>query len=233
MVDEIDDLILKVLELYAKHRVDGDTPEVSELGDKLLSFAIRHSLEDEIREVREAHLPTRSNQLMTVNDANAIIKKLLSLRKMTSPSFDDMRGVFHPEVVRVVGSRMDLGQYADAVLSAFKELNNAVKARVRSRLSDEQDGQKLMHNVFSPDHPVLLVEGNLDTQTNKDSQQGYMMMFSGAMSAIRNPKAHENMTISRDDAVRKLMFASMLMYKLDSAQLVPAASGTTTEGNVP
>ena len=29
MVDEIDVLILKVLELYRKHRVDGDTPEVS------------------------------------------------------------------------------------------------------------------------------------------------------------------------------------------------------------
>lgn len=60
---------------------------------------------------------------------------------------------------------------------------------------------------------------NLDTQTNKDTQQGYMMMFAGAMSAIRNPKAHENMTISKDDAVRKLMFASMLMYKLDASKL--------------
>ncbi len=63
----------------------------------------------------------------------------------------------------------------------------------------------------------LLVEDNLDTQTNRDTQQGYMMMFSGAMSAIRNPKAHENMVISRDDAVRKLIFASMLMYKLDAS----------------
>jgi len=74
--------------------------------------------------------------------------------------------------------------------------------------------------VFSPDNPLLLVEGNLDTQTHKDTQRGYMMMFSGAMSAIRNPKAHENMTISKEDAVRKLMFASMLMYKLDASQLV-------------
>ena len=46
------------------------------------------------------------------------------------------------------------------------------------------------------------------------------MMFSGAMSAIRNPKAHENMVISRDDAVRKLIFASMPMYKLDASKLV-------------
>ena len=92
---------------------------------------------------------------------------------------------------------------------------------INKRLNNELDGQKLMQRVFSPDNPVLLVEGDLDNQTNKDTQQGYMMMFSGAMSAIRNPKAHENMTISKDDAIRKLMFASMLMYKLDAAQLVP------------
>ena len=221
MVDEIDDLIQKVLVLYSKHRVNGDTPEVSELGEELLAFAVRNSLEDEVHEMCEAHLPTRSNQRMTVEDANAIIKKLLSLRKMTAPSLVGMEDVFHPAVVRVAESRMKSGHYADAVESAFKELNNAVKTKVRSRLNNELDGQRLMQRVFSPDNPVLLVEGNLDTQTNKDTQQGYMMMFSGAMSAIRNPKAHENMTISKDDAIRKLMFASMLMYKLDAAQLVP------------
>ena len=100
---------------------------------------------------------------------------------------------------------------------AFKELNNAVKAKVQSRLDKGLDGQKLMQHVFSQERPILLVEDNLDTQTNRDTQQGYMMMFSGAMSAIRNPKAHENMVISRDDAVRKLIFASMLMYKLDAS----------------
>ena len=221
MVDEIDDLILQVLELYRKHRVDGDTPEVSELGEKLLAFAVRHSLEDEVREVREAHLPTRSNQRMTVEDANAIIKFLLLLRKKIAPCRVGVREVLHPVIVGVSESRMKSGHYADAVEGAFKELNNAVKDRARSRLNNELDGQKLMQRVFSPDNPVLLVEGDLDTQTNKDTQQGYMMMFSGAMSAIRNPKAHENMTISQDDAIRKLMFASMLMYKLDAAQLVP------------
>ena len=98
--------------------------------------------------------------------------------------------------------------------------NNAVKTKVRSRLNNELDGQRLMQRVFAPDNPVLLVESDLETQTNKDTQQGYMMMFSGAMSAIRNPKAHENMTINKDDAMRKLYFASMLMYKLENSIVV-------------
>lgn len=49
---------------------------------------------------------------------------------------------------------------------------------------------------------------------------GYMNMFAGAINAIRNPKVHENMTISKDDAIRKLYLASMLMYKLDNAIIV-------------
>lgn len=42
-------------------------------------------------------------------------------------------------------------------------------------------------------------------------------MLAGAMSALRNPKAHANITIDREDAMRRLIFASMLMYKIDEA----------------
>ena len=42
-------------------------------------------------------------------------------------------------------------------------------------------------------------------------------MLSGAMSALRNPKAHANITISADESMRQLVFASMLMYKIDEA----------------
>ena len=49
---------------------------------------------------------------------------------------------------------------------------------------------------------------------------GYMFMLAGAMAAIRNPKAHENMEITKEDAIRKLHFASMLMYKIDNSILV-------------
>jgi len=219
MLDEIDELIELVLELYKKKHVDGDTWEVSVLAEKLMMFAVRYSLESEMCKLREKHLPIRSNQKMTVEDANAIIQHLLSLRSRFKKVAFDGRAVMHPVVLRVAEPRMEAGQYADAVESAFKELNNAVKEKVRTKFDKELDGQKLMQRVFAQDNPILFVKDNLDTQTKKDTQQGYMMMFSGAMSAIRNPKAHQNMTISRDDAIRKLMFASMLMYKLDVSRL--------------
>lgn len=37
------------------------------------------------------------------------------------------------------------------------------------------------------------------------------------MSALRNPKAHANIKITQDNAMHRIMFASMLMYKIDEA----------------
>ena len=44
-----------------------------------------------------------------------------------------------------------------------------------------------------------------------------MQIFAGAMQGIRNPKAHENLSISREDAVKRLVLASLLMDKIDEA----------------
>lgn len=45
-----------------------------------------------------------------------------------------------------------------------------------------------------------------------------MQFFSGVMTGIRNPKAHDNETITRDDALRKLIMLSILMYKIDNSK---------------
>lgn len=44
-------------------------------------------------------------------------------------------------------------------------------------------------------------------------------MLAGALSALRNPRVHANVSISAEEAMRELMFASMLMYKIDEAVL--------------
>lgn len=53
------------------------------------------------------------------------------------------------------------------------------------------------------------------TQTGRDIHTGTRFMFAGAMAALRNPKSHENIAIAKDDAMRRLIFASMLMFRLD------------------
>lgn len=123
--------------------------------------------------------------------------------------------VIHPLIVRVSKERFDVAQYADAVEAAFKTINNEVKKIVYEKTSEEIDGNPLMQKAFNKNNPLIRFNES-ELRTDQDIQQGYQFMFSGAMLGIRNPKAHEVEKISKPDATRKLHFASMLMFKLDS-----------------
>ena len=78
------------------------------------------------------------------------------------------------------------------------------------------DGDGAMKTVFSANTP-LIEFCNRSTDSGANTQKGFMEMLAGAMSALRNPKAHANIQIDRNDAMRRLIFASMLMYKIDEA----------------
>lgn len=79
------------------------------------------------------------------------------------------------------------GHSAQAVEEAFKYVNNLVK--LRTGLTS--DGATLMNSAFSPGAPMLKLSV-LKTQSQRDQQLGYMMMTAGAMTGVRNPRAHEH-----------------------------------------
>lgn len=110
------------------------------------------------------------------------------------------------------------GHYARAVEDAFKCLNNEVKARAdRSDL----DGDKLMRQVFSANSPILALNP-LQSTSEKDEQRGYMDMFAGAMTGIRNPRAHEHdLEDDLDVALEMIVLANHLMRKLDGSVKSP------------
>jgi uncharacterized protein (TIGR02391 family) len=123
--------------------------------------------------------------------------------------FDAMQ--FHPKVVEVSRKLFEDGHYRDAIYRAFVEINNSVKSKANSQL----DGKKLMSTVFSLEKPIIKLN-SLQTQSDRDHQEGFMFLFMGAMEGIRNPKAHEN--IIQNDPNRTLeylAFASMLFKQLD------------------
>lgn len=122
--------------------------------------------------------------------------------------------IIHPAITKVSQERFNVGQYADSVEAAFKTINNEVKKIVYEKTGEEKDGNTLMQKAFSASNPIISFN-DTGFKTDQDIQQGYQFMFSGAMLGIRNPKAHGVEDISKSDAIRKLHFASMLMFKLD------------------
>lgn len=109
----------------------------------------------------------------------------------------------HPVIARACSNLYKDGHYSNAVEDAVKALNALV--RLNSGV-DDKDGSSLMESVFSPKNPILKIN-NLIDQSDIDEQRGFMNLFSGAVSGLRNPRAHK---LIKDDAEMALEFIAFI-----------------------
>jgi uncharacterized protein (TIGR02391 family) len=119
----------------------------------------------------------------------------------------------HPEIDRAASELYRDGHYANAVEASVKALNLLV--RLRSGL--DIDGTPLMEKAFSPNNPILKFN-DLSDQSDRDEQKGFMMMFSGAVSGLRNPRAHGFIHDDPERALEFIAFVSLLAKLLDGAK---------------
>lgn len=180
----------------------------------------------------EKEYPYISSELFIIKDAlfmnNGVINPtvfgqgieiLKILQHKDNSSCADLWSLIHPKIISSSKKLFEDGHYSNAAVDAFIEINDRVKKlfkKVKPNECNIPDGSAVMTKVFSDNNP-LLEFCNRSNDTGINIQKGYMMMLSGAMSALRNPKAHANITITKEDAMRQLIFASMLMYKIDEA----------------
>lgn len=218
-VKELDSLIEMMRDLLEMPGNPGyKTPEYRKFHEKLTHFIFRNHL-DETEEWNVIHqnLIYKSTQYMVTKEADTILLCLESLKcVLLKKAYEPFWQYIHPNIYSVAKDRFAGELYADSIEAAFKEINSRVKLLVKKYRSVESDGADLMRKCFSENNPVLTIT-DMDTESGRNVQKGYMEMFAGAMIGIRNPKAHANQRITREDAVRKLHFASLLMYKVDQA----------------
>lgn len=163
----------------------------------------------------EFHAYWKEN-LPQYSDRRAFIFKLYKTGSQAITEVYDYWNIIHPKIIEISKSRFNSGYFADSVEAAMKEVNVRVKTIYQQRIGQEEDGSSLMKKAFSVNRPIITLDDN-STETGKNIQQGYRELFSGAMIGIRNPKAHANITISRERAIHFLFLASLLMCKLDDA----------------
>jgi uncharacterized protein (TIGR02391 family) len=119
----------------------------------------------------------------------------------------------HPAIVHAASDLYRDGHYANAIEDSVKALNNLV----RLRSGHDADGTTLMETVFSPKKPILRFNG-LNDESDFNEQKGFMMMFSGAVAGLRNPRAHRLIKDDPERALEFIAFVSLLAKLLDGAK---------------
>jgi uncharacterized protein (TIGR02391 family) len=119
----------------------------------------------------------------------------------------------HPKIAGAASKRYLDGHCADAIEASVKVLNELV--RLKSGLSD-LDGVSLMTRVFGGDNPLVRFNSLLDA-SDKEEQKGFMFLFSGAVSGLRNPRAHKIIEDDPKMALKFIAFVSLLAELLDKA----------------
>ena len=71
-----------------------------------------------------------------------------------------------------------------------------------------------MNKAFSPNNPLVVLD-DLSNESGRNVQLGYMQLYAGSMTGVRNPKAHANVTIDEIRARHFLYLASLLAYRFD------------------
>ena len=118
--------------------------------------------------------------------------------------------LLHSSIVEDVWSHFLRGKYDTAIFEAFKAVEIAV--RNAANCTDEDRGTyQLMRNIFHPDTGKLS-----DANQTSDEKQATSDLFAGAMGLFRNPHAHRNISVTAEEAVEIIMFASHLLRIVDS-----------------
>ncbi len=110
------------------------------------------------------------------------------------------------------------GHHARAVEEAYKLLDNAVKNKAGFYQLD-LTGAALMQKVFSSNKPILKLNTGI-TVSERNEQSGYMQIYAGCMTGIRNPRAHESdWEDTEERALQLIILANHLIEKAQHAEL--------------
>ncbi len=201
-----------LVEIFGRDTVEYDRFKISSIYEG--PFIIGGTPIEEVREGYRDGIERAKSTLSTLIDLfQEKIKDMgISPEMKATSQFSGL--ALHPEIEKATSSLFREGHYANAIEDACKVLDALVKMR---SAKFDLSGTELMQTVFSPKNPVLRFNDGF-TETEKSEQQGMMFLYSGAMLAFRNPRAHGIIDDEPETALESISFISFLAKELDKAK---------------
>lgn len=105
------------------------------------------------------------------------------------------------------------GNYTGAILDSIHFLGELI----REKTGLEGDGVALVGQAFGGQNPKLKVT-KLQTESDRNIQQGVEQILRGLYQGIRNPRSHQKYVDSVEDAEALILFTNYLVTVIDKAK---------------
>lgn len=142
--------------------------------------------------------------------------------KKIQATFDSLD--LHSRISEACGDLFRDGHYRNAVQDGSIALIHMVKEK--SHRNDISSETSLMEIVFSQKNPILQFN-DLQDETDKSEQLGFMYLFKGATLGIRNPRSHALNPDSQQDALEFIAFLSLLAKLVEKSTLAKKGTSPT------
>lgn len=112
-----------------------------------------------------------------------------------------------------IQSTYEAGNYSHAIVDAMHYLSNVL----RDKTGVDGDGKSLVGQALGGDSPRLRIN-KLQTETEKNEQQGLESILRGMYQAIRNPRSHEQIEDKQETADAIIYFINHLLSIIDRSE---------------
>src|SRR6266436_7433632 len=127
----------------------------------------------------------------------------------------DLEAILHPVILNHAYPQFRDGHFRSAVLDGVIAVFDMIREKTALRL----DGSELVGRAFSLAEPRLIIS-ELDTDSGKNDQKGFIQLLQGAYLGVRNPKAHSlDNDLDRVSAAQYMVFSSLLARRIEAATL--------------
>ncbi len=124
--------------------------------------------------------------------------------------------LLHPIIVQHALAKYRDGHLRNAVLDSII----AIFDLIRQKTGLSEDGDELIGKAFSLATPYLVLS-EIESESGKNEQKGFIQILKGAYQGIRNPNAHSlNHDLTQVEAAQYLVLASLLTQRIEEAETV-------------
>lgn len=178
-------------------QVDPDMRNTGGLSD--LARHIRFGMDNDYDDILKQDLPA-------VQKAAEVLARA-GVGKPKTMGFEDL---LHPAIARSSLDQYRNGHLRDAVLNGVIAIFDMIRERTGLKL----DGKDLVGQAFGTEKGKLIFS-ELDSETGKNDQKGFLQIYEGIYMGVRNVKAHSlNHDLNEQKAAQYMVMLSLLARRV-------------------